>query len=682
MFRKAAFLFGLISAATPAFANEAPQPAPTEPTTNEAGSTIYPPDFFAQYAPQNALDMVARVPGFSVRGGDDRRGFGAGGNVLIDGERPSSKSQGLRSILSRIPAGNVERLELIRGASGTDASGQGLILNVVRRDGGGQGLYEVSLEHTENGRISPRGEASYAGSFGSTEFTLGVDRYLEMRPQAGGRILRDARNNLTGTRYDDTPRTYRETEVNASLETPAFGGTLRLNAQGGRWRFATDLESTGFTAAGARRDDFTLSIEDRERGREFGGDWERDLGPITLKLVGLDRAHRFASDQSTTNRDANRRFTERTEQFNRTLKTERIGRITLSGSPSSTLDLEAGFETAYNSLDQALRLSEDSGAGSVAIALPSASVLVEEDRSEAFARSVWRPAPAWTVEAALNVETSTLTQSGDTTQSTELTYWKPSLQVSRTFGERNQLRLRVYRDVSQLDFGDFVSVSELNDDRVAAGNPDLRPQADWRVDGKLELRWAERGAMTLEVSRRFIEDASDSVPVGGFDAPGNIGDADVLEIDLETQFPLDGFMPNALLEIQAGWTKTEVTDPVTRLTRSLSGFSDTWWEVEFSQELPQHRLSWGASMFAQSENEQFRVAERETFEETGWLSAYLETTAIDGVKLRFWGENLLNFEVQRERRFFTPNRNGSFVRSEQRQRQFGPLFGVTLSGTF
>jgi len=96
--------------------------APTAPaTTGRAateGAVAYAPDFFAQYAPQTALDMVRRVPGFSVDSGSDRRGFsGTGGNVLIDGARPSAKSQGLEDILGRIPAKQVVRLELIRGAS-------------------------------------------------------------------------------------------------------------------------------------------------------------------------------------------------------------------------------------------------------------------------------------------------------------------------------------------------------------------------------------------------------------------------------------------------------------------------------------------------------------------------------------------------------------------------------------
>ena len=77
--------------------------------------------------------MVRQVPGFSLDGGEDRRGFsGAVGNLLIDGVRPSSKSQGVEGMLQRIPASQVVRLEVLRGAAvAGDASGQAILLNVV-----------------------------------------------------------------------------------------------------------------------------------------------------------------------------------------------------------------------------------------------------------------------------------------------------------------------------------------------------------------------------------------------------------------------------------------------------------------------------------------------------------------------------------------------------------------------
>ena len=103
----------------------------------EQGISVYPASFFADARPATAYDMVGRLPGFSLDtgAGTSVRGFaGNAGNVLVDGTRPTAKNDDLQSILQRIPASNVERIELIRGsAPGIDMQGQSVVANVVRK---------------------------------------------------------------------------------------------------------------------------------------------------------------------------------------------------------------------------------------------------------------------------------------------------------------------------------------------------------------------------------------------------------------------------------------------------------------------------------------------------------------------------------------------------------------------
>src|SRR5512142_3269361 len=95
----------------------------------------YPAAFFADARPNTAYDMVQRLPGFLFDDGKTARGFaGTAGNVLIDGQRPTAKTDDLQSILQRIPASDVERVEVIRGgAQGIDMQGQTVVANVVRK---------------------------------------------------------------------------------------------------------------------------------------------------------------------------------------------------------------------------------------------------------------------------------------------------------------------------------------------------------------------------------------------------------------------------------------------------------------------------------------------------------------------------------------------------------------------
>ncbi|MDZ4052935.1 MAG: Plug domain-containing protein, partial [Phenylobacterium sp.] len=84
-------------------------------SSSAQGVISYPQAFFAEQRPVTAYDMVGRLPGFTLDTGDNVRGFeGAAGNVLIDGGRPTSKTDTLDDILRRIPASQVDHIQLIR----------------------------------------------------------------------------------------------------------------------------------------------------------------------------------------------------------------------------------------------------------------------------------------------------------------------------------------------------------------------------------------------------------------------------------------------------------------------------------------------------------------------------------------------------------------------------------------
>ena len=110
----AALLPAPASAQTAAPGDQAPA-APAQ----RARTTVYDAAFFAQYAPRTALDIAQHVPGFSVDlGNTEIRGFGgAAGNVVINGQRPSSKSDTIQTILQRIPAGRWGRPADLAGAT-------------------------------------------------------------------------------------------------------------------------------------------------------------------------------------------------------------------------------------------------------------------------------------------------------------------------------------------------------------------------------------------------------------------------------------------------------------------------------------------------------------------------------------------------------------------------------------
>jgi hypothetical protein len=84
----------------------------------DQGISSYPATFFAESQPRTAYDMIERLPHFTLDTGTSARGFaGTAGNVLVDGIRPTAKTDNLTSILTRIPADEVERIDIIRGGA-------------------------------------------------------------------------------------------------------------------------------------------------------------------------------------------------------------------------------------------------------------------------------------------------------------------------------------------------------------------------------------------------------------------------------------------------------------------------------------------------------------------------------------------------------------------------------------
>src|SRR6478735_7262166 len=108
----------VLAIALPSAAQAQQGEAPPSPTAPNSGATAYQASYFAQYAPRNALDIARQVPGFALDlGSSGTRGFaGAAGNVVINGSRPSSKSESLDVVLAAIPANRVARVEIGPGA--------------------------------------------------------------------------------------------------------------------------------------------------------------------------------------------------------------------------------------------------------------------------------------------------------------------------------------------------------------------------------------------------------------------------------------------------------------------------------------------------------------------------------------------------------------------------------------
>lgn len=280
-------------------ADTPPETTAATPSATNGDRVGYDAAYFAQYNPSNALDMVRQTPGFTLDGGDDRRGFsGAVGNLLIDGIRPSTKSQSLEGILSRIPANQVVRVEILRGgAVAGDASGQSTLLNIVRTESAGSGLWEGGFELTSRDVAAPRGEVSYSGRNGNVEYGIGGSIFSQYRDLPGWRRITDG----AGVHLEDvstpSPRDFREAGLTGNIAFPLAGGRLSANGSLNAWRFHADSDFIRTSPVATPLNDLFTVFEEQQRGFELGMNYDRDFGPWSLGLVTLINRARYDSEE-------------------------------------------------------------------------------------------------------------------------------------------------------------------------------------------------------------------------------------------------------------------------------------------------------------------------------------------------------------------------------------------------
>lgn len=571
-------------------------PVPTGPATQEPlvdaaqqGVLVFEPTFFASSSPSTAMDMIARVPGFGLDTGDSgTRGFaGAAGNVLINGDRPSTKSDSLDQILRRISASSVERIELIRGgAPGIDMQGQAVVANVVlRRTVTVERVLELNSYIYPDGYLGPlikgqfsrsEGDNRLEGSFSATtDRTDGTGDGYRRRYDAAGHLIQDADLVL----WDRI----RNISATGAMERIVGGGKLKINGLLG-WFNKVDSQDT-LIRSGAGLDSFNDQENDSVNG-ELGVNWSRPLGPRTeLELTGLQRySTETYSGASTSGANASLFTADSTSG-------ESIGRGVMRFRPNDRWAFEGGGEIAYNVLDSATTYAENG----VAIPLPSASVKVEELRGEVFGQTTWRPTPTFTLEAALRVEVSRISQSGDSVTSKEFVYPKPRIQATWTPMPGNQFRLRLEREVGQLNFGDFIASADIDVGQVEGGNPGLVPYKAWIVEAVYERRFWGEGVIDFTYRHAKIEDVVEIIPLaGGFDAVGNIGDGRQDFFQTRLTLPMDKLgLPHARFQIRGSWASSELTDPLTGLPRRFSNQQAFGCGASFNQDLDGGRWSYG-----------------------------------------------------------------------------------------
>ena len=590
---------------------------------NEDNKIVYEKDYFEQFNITNANDALKRIPGVESigsrnsenyePGGSRKRGFGSSGTqILINGERQSSKSNSIIKTLERINADSLIRIEVIRGSeAGLDVRSDGVIVNIIADSSlsKSSGTWSTALGFLTSGDSNWRGTASWATKIKNTDLVLGLERIGDLNSRKYNEFTVDQEQSLLYLRLRETIEYQSGNRINLDLNSKINDkNTLRINTlvwfdgkenspQIQEYFLPTDIKNENFYKK------INWDRKENNDGWEFGGDWEHQINKnnsFKLRVV-LTEENEDQIDISFLD-DTINSYKNSSETNNRK-ENERIIRLSFNKLIGKSSSLEYGVESAYNKLDRTFNLIYlDSDGKQTSAGLINTSGEVEEDRYEGFLSYNLPLSNKIRAELALNYEWSEISQSGDVNLSREFQYWKPRVDLKWDYKENRQLRLNIERNVGQINFDDFISSFDQFEETIRAGNPDLKPETSWEL--KLEHEWRlpnDGGVITLKGLASEIDGPVDRLPIDGYAGIGNLGSGERTQARIDGSIRINELLKGGVFRFMGYLQSTEVNDPVTNIKRDFSWYKRWETMIGIRQDVPGGKYNWGIMYRSQSQ---------------------------------------------------------------------------------
>lgn len=662
----------------------APEAAPLP-----AGGRNFTPADFARFSPTTALDMVRQIPGFAIQEADERRGLGQGGaNILINGERISGKSNDAITALGRISAGDVTRIE-VRDAATLDIPGlSGQVANIIAEVDGMSGNFswtpQFRLYNTDPRLYS--GEISVSGGAGAIDYTLSLSNNENTFRSGndGIELVYDADRTIIDRRYEVFDNSGDYPKIAGSLRYDGPGSSVgNLNASYARYIYRGREDSDRSFPGTVDRFRRFRERED-EWNYEIGGDYEFALGPGRFKLIGLRRvesspfAQSVVTDFADGSPSTGTRF-ERDGDESETILRGEYGWV-MGG------DWQVALEGARNTLDIESRLFQLAPDGNFEeVPLPGGSSFVSEDRAEVNV-TYGRPlAQGLTVQASIGGEYSKLSQTG--AGGLTRTFYRPKGFVSLAWEVEQgfDIRARVEREVGQLDFFDFVASVNVSTDNQNASNPNLVPPQSWNFEVEATKALGPWGSITARAYYEAVTDIVDQIPLSpSAEAPGNIDSATRYGLEWNSTFNFDPLgWRGAKLDLEVDLQRTRLTDPLTGLSRPISEETESFIEVELRHDIPGTDWAYGFEFERHRQSPGFRLNEFSQFTtHPAFVGAYVEHKDVLGLRVRGAVFNLIDSHDDFYREAYVGRRDGPVAFIEDRHRRIGPIFTISINGSF
>lgn len=576
--------------------------------------TVYSADYFANLNVISARDMVRRIPGSEAQlpqnpiggSGSQRRGLrDKTDRILIDGNRLTGKANETEEFLDRIPASKVLRIEVFDGIkTETESDAGARTINVITNgEAGGSGTWEGSVRWLDDLRTTMGASLGYSGQIKSADVALGITT----RPN-GSLTQRSDIESVAGipvNRVLETRTRYaHRIETTGSVRMP-LSATRSLQING---LYEKEPRSgTNHDDIFVVRSDESLSLvafsdEPMNRTREIweiGGTYEHQRNDANLVQV------LFLRNENDNDRVSRKTIIDIDGQIvgqNHEIRDEHAEETVLRGTwfarRTPDIEFDLGLELAVNTLDKRVALFIGEPEPLRPADIPNADQVIREDRAEVFANYSFSFSNV-RARLGLAAEYSEFDQQGsDVSQNRTLDYIKPSVDLSYDAAQGRRYFLTFKRDVSQLQFDDFIASIDPIDREVRAGNPNLLPETSWNLEAGSEHRFGEdTGLLKLRLFHRWVQDVYDLIPLDIDDSqPGNLPDGRHwgISVSFGLRFQSLG-LPGAVLNGFYTWQDSEVIDPFTGESRPFLSQNRFEAGFEFRHDIERFRGAYGIS---------------------------------------------------------------------------------------
>lgn len=573
---------------------------------------------------QSAADALKYIPNFIVTGS------GGSSNVLIDGQRPSDTNDAL----VRLPLNQIERIERIKaGAAGYDMQGHSELINVVRKS---MSKPVVTITTSANlypdGKVKPQVGFTWQKNQNGRNLEAGVNLYQNHDEGTGhGDKYTTYADGTTRHQALDSQGQSEGAEMRGAWAGPASGGRLDVNGTMRYNRSAFDAVYENGTTEYEQRKNENLSQEVSSRyEKSLNKKFKLNLNLWGKRNVADNRTDRQKPDSTST-------YTEDKETSEGSLSAQATWHY------SKALMLQAGGERRFNNFD-AESLSVGSWLAEGEVPDPGRT-RGEEQRGSLYVSSNWRPNDTLTVDGGLAVESMTFRHRGTYAAERSYEFPKPRLSLQWKPDQVLQVRLSRAREVGYMGYWDFVSIAAWQYER-----PDqllyplnLVPYRQWSNEFSVDYRFWEKGQLALSYELNDIDDAVERVPLytqnGGIeDIIGNVGDGQNQQISTRLSVPVDNYLENGMLRLNATWYDSDITDPLTGQKRRISGHTPMTLSLSFNQDRP--GMSWGWSVDRGWDNTSWRSKEVSHSEGSPWVSLYAEFKPSPKLSVRTELQNL------------------------------------------